>query len=802
MAQPSILASLFADSFDNTVTRKRSSLEKDLRIQEIIAALVERGASREDLAVENVNAALESNYANGDVHRTIDLLSAFHEAIDGKIKGIAENDGNTSEMKYHKLLGADNRNQVTCYLDTLLFAMFSRLESFEPMIEKKPYEKDSPIDPNKDNLAVILRLYVNLMRTGQLITTDITKILLGSILKAGWDESCFEKQQDCCDLFNFITDKLDMPMITLKLDIAHEGKEDKKDDHKLVNERLLLVSVPAGDEPVLLEQCLEHYFANSIQVSRQIERRRTLSSSSSLTGAKRSRRFSVCIHSPELSSSSRPLSKRSSSLDGNVINGCDPEEEDMEAVLSKYQTYATLRSPLSNASDSASVSASLSDRPPAYNSIYGSSGNTIPEKSSLSSASPNTPNALWNRNMAITLPAWMFLQLVPFYTNSSAAPCANESHGKSLPTPHATDQFATTRPVLGICLKRSEWSADNQSMLNTRRVMIPSVIHFPSFVADDDDDKSSEGLVSEKYVLVLESAIFHRGNSTESGHFVALAKENNSVRYHNQSEEGDITTTPTINTSLPPITFPPFISTNPTNTTTSSVDDLEPSIDDDTHLHTRWLLFDDLRPAGQKVQRVDYNEVFEKEKPYILFYRLVTVEDFENESERHKDGRHCKSTVEPRGSVPNSMESLETSEGTEFPPELTQGDSSTNSISTYSSFYKLKPSLGFRTKSATATFTKSSQIARDDPKILASSRSSSPVPQVRHSLDEVSIHHIEMRSGIQLPFVPTDESEQAREKEEGIPLFRRNKASRHLKQKQKGLRSIADDYRDEKCIIS
>lgn len=66
-----------------------------------------------------------------------------------------------------KLLGAVNRQNVTCYLDALLFAMFARLDSFEAMLyntfEDKPRKK----------LAGLLRLWVNMLRTGKLITVDI-----------------------------------------------------------------------------------------------------------------------------------------------------------------------------------------------------------------------------------------------------------------------------------------------------------------------------------------------------------------------------------------------------------------------------------------------------------------------------------------------------------------------------------------------------------------------------------------------------------------------------------------------------
>lgn len=66
-----------------------------------------------------------------------------------------------------KLLGAVNREGVTCYLDALLFAMFARLDGFEAMLY------NSLEDAPRKRLADLLRLWVNLLRSGRLITTDV-----------------------------------------------------------------------------------------------------------------------------------------------------------------------------------------------------------------------------------------------------------------------------------------------------------------------------------------------------------------------------------------------------------------------------------------------------------------------------------------------------------------------------------------------------------------------------------------------------------------------------------------------------
>jgi len=70
------------------------------------------------------------------------------------------------------MLGAINRNMVTCYLDALLFAMFARLDSFEAMLY------DEFEDEPRKKLAAVLRLWVNFLRTGKLIRVDFVSLLL------------------------------------------------------------------------------------------------------------------------------------------------------------------------------------------------------------------------------------------------------------------------------------------------------------------------------------------------------------------------------------------------------------------------------------------------------------------------------------------------------------------------------------------------------------------------------------------------------------------------------------------------
>jgi hypothetical protein len=70
----------------------------------------------------------------------------------------------------------------------------------------------------------------------------------------------------------------------MEMDIFHAGGGDK-DDHKIVNERLLEVAIPPPVEgkACRLEDCLEEHFNTRVEVMRRLERRDTLHSATGMT---------------------------------------------------------------------------------------------------------------------------------------------------------------------------------------------------------------------------------------------------------------------------------------------------------------------------------------------------------------------------------------------------------------------------------------------------------------------------------------------------------------------------------------
>jgi len=100
-----------------------------------------------------------------DLDKAYDVLLLANDSFEGVLR-----DYDPSVT----MLGAINRNMVTCYLDSLLFAMFARLDSFEAMLF------DNFSDEPRKKLASVLRLWVNLLRSGRLIQVELVITLLSS----------------------------------------------------------------------------------------------------------------------------------------------------------------------------------------------------------------------------------------------------------------------------------------------------------------------------------------------------------------------------------------------------------------------------------------------------------------------------------------------------------------------------------------------------------------------------------------------------------------------------------------------
>ncbi|KAJ5104514.1 hypothetical protein NUU61_001861 [Penicillium alfredii] len=452
------------------------------------------------------------------------LLLLLQDSIEGIIR---------SYTPSTKLLGAVNRQGVTCYLDALLFAMFARLDSFEGILYKT--FSDEP----RRKLIIVLRLW--------------TEYLQGALAECGWEDAAKLQQQDASEAFTFITGKLELPLLTLKMDIYHTGKEDESGDHKFVNERLLEVAIPpepTGGRNLTLEDCLEAYFNNKIEVKRYLERRNTLSSTKSMDSLSISKGFTAHVEVVEADATPTLSPVPSNS----------PQVENVTPWSSFAEFSETLRS-----------STSL----PRRNSIVRE--RFIPDSSGESSVENDaaTSEAEGRKGIyrkEVMMPAWQFFSLIPWYTDNTPT---NDAQ--------VAAHFTSKRPVLGLCLKRYSVLPNGKAVRLNTYVDIPTEIGLPHFIQDDNLDANAS--IYGNFKLSLQSLVCHRGNSVDSGHYIAIVR----------------------GTSANPA--PPSSSGSDRQTP-------EPS--------RYWMRFDDL--AAERVTLVDIDQALKTESPYLLFYQILPID--------------------------------------------------------------------------------------------------------------------------------------------------------------------------------
>jgi hypothetical protein len=413
-----------------------------------------------------------------DPDRAFETLSLASDSFDGILR---EFDPSV------KLLGAENRNMVTCYLDALLFAMFARLDSFEAILFSN--FEDEP----RKRLAAILRLWVNFLRTGRLIPVVITKHLQDALGKCGWEEATIVRQQDASEAFTFITGALELPLLTLKMDIYHTGREVKEDDHKFVNERLLEVAIPSeeqADKVITLEDCLETYFNNKIEVKRHLQRQNTLKSRHST-----------------FNSAATPDSEKGNTMHIETIEVA--ESPTVATPTSSYPPASPVR-PLEGRRRADSI---FSER--YVNRQKSAEKSAFDEKQLLEemlNTSGGRPRSSSLRK-EVLMPAWQFFSLIPWYTDNVPQTDAQ-----------VAAHFSAKRPVLGICLKRYSMLPDGTPKRLNTFVDIPLEIGLPHFISDDRMEE--EGPLFGNFKLVLQSVVCHRGVSVDSGHYVAISRAN------------------------------------------------------------------------------------------------------------------------------------------------------------------------------------------------------------------------------------------------------------------------------------
>ena len=317
------------------------------------------------------------------------------------------------------------------------------------------------------------------------------------------------------------------------MDLFHTGKEDINDDHKFINERLLELAIP--EEPsdghvITLEECLELFFNNKIEVKRyldSLERRGTLNSIRSHQSFNSTKAHASRVEIAELDTS-RPSSPKALQPQVSAIP--------VSPISPTYQRH----------------------RAPSIIQEY-----YVDEKSGMLGRSPSIVEEPRGRDgrvrKEVMMPAWQFFSLIPWYTNNVPS---NDAQ--------VAAHFSSSRPILGICLKRYSMLPNGIAVKRKTHIDIPLEIGLPHFI--QDDKMAEDGPAFGNFKLSLQSVVFHQGVSVESGHYISL------VRSPDPQQNGE----------------------------------------------DRWMRFDDL--AKERVSYTEVEHFLGVESPYLLFYQVIPIE--------------------------------------------------------------------------------------------------------------------------------------------------------------------------------
>lgn len=174
------------------------------------------------------------------------------------------------------------------------------------------------------------------------------------------------------------------------MDIYHTGKEDASGDHKFINERLLEVAIPEpmDGKTVTLEDCLESYFNNKIEVKRHLERRNTTRSVDSM-----SKGFTAHIEAIEVGSTG-----------SSPVRGSSPRLEDVTPLTSVTESI----------DESATTSSTLDRRDSIVQERFvpdsSEEGKSDEGKSDSGSGYNHTRKGSYRKE--VMMPAWQFFSLI------------------------------------------------------------------------------------------------------------------------------------------------------------------------------------------------------------------------------------------------------------------------------------------------------------------------------------------------------------------------------------------------------
>ncbi|KAF3811235.1 hypothetical protein GCG54_00001550 [Colletotrichum gloeosporioides] len=471
--------SLFKSNTAQLPTDEELKEKESQKVEDIKTKLADSNVT--DVSEEHIRDSLHSEYAKQDVNKTVEFIKMQCKAMAGKI---------THYNPQVEMVGAENRGNVTCYLDSLLFAMFAKLDAFECML------KNDFTDEPRRRLVTLLRLWVNMLRSGEMIHVDMTKLIQDALADCGWSDAKLLEQQDTSEAFAFITETLQLPLLQLQVDLFHQGKNDK-DDHKLVYERLLNLAVPPDPDGkgIRLEDCLEEYFNTQVDVLRDShEEKKELAQSTP-------NKNTIRLVTPE------------GSTDFEAADVLSTSPLQLSPALERRWTA-------SQAPNGVPESPSGSSRPtPRHRSTSVIQRVVLEEKEKPESDTPSMLEKARRTSStvvkAVTIPAWQFFRLIPWHAAGNKEPKNDMEVAMNF----------SQRPVVGICLKRYMMTNSGIPQRQNTFIDIPDSLRLPHFMlAGETQLEEDPNGFSMEYKLVLQSVVCHRGDSLYSGHYISFAR--------------------------------------------------------------------------------------------------------------------------------------------------------------------------------------------------------------------------------------------------------------------------------------
>lgn len=132
-----------------------------------------------------------------------------------------------------------------------------------------------------------------------------------------------------------------------------------------------------------------------------------------------------------------------------------------------------------------------------------------------------------------------------------------------------------------MCLKRYSMSSNGRATRLDTHVDIPTEIGLPYFIQGDNLD--TDGPIHGNFKLSLQALVCHRGNSVDSGHYIAIVRGTSAGAPPAGSDQAD------------------------------------------SDPERYWMRFDDL--AAERVTLVDIEQALKRESPYLLFYQILPMDE-------------------------------------------------------------------------------------------------------------------------------------------------------------------------------